>query len=74
MSFEEIVADAFEIDPADVRDDMTPESVELWDSLSHLTLIGSLEKQLSVKLSMEEIQAIDSVGKLREIIASHASA
>ncbi len=70
--FETIVATVFEVDASEVSSEMTPDTVELWDSLSHLMLVAEIEKEYSIKLSMREIQSIDSVGRLRELIEEHS--
>ena len=68
-SIDELVADVFGLPVAEVRDGLTPEDVPNWDSLNHLRLVTAIEEELGLTLSMAEIQSIDSVGRLRELIA-----
>ncbi len=65
----EIVADIFEIDLQDLKDDLTSDDIELWDSLNHLRLITAVEEGLGVRFSMGEIESIDSIGALRRLVA-----
>lgn len=65
----EIVADIFEIDPHELKDDLTSDDIELWDSLNHLRLITAVEEGLSIRFSMGEIESIDSIGALRRLVA-----
>ena len=58
--------------PGQIADTLTAEEVELWDSLNHLKLVTAVEEAFGVQLSMEEIEAIDSVGRLRATLAQHA--
>ena len=60
-SFENITDEQFGFD----KDaDSFPE----WDSLSHMTLVASLETKLGISFEIDEISEMDSVGKIVEII------
>ena len=69
----EIVAELFELDPAAVDDALTPEDVELWDSMNHLRLVSAVEEEFQIKLSMREIESIRSLATLRALIEQRAS-
>lgn len=64
----EIVSELFELDPSHIKDELTPEDVELWDSLNHLRLVSAVEEEFQVKLSMKEIESIRSVAALRTLV------
>jgi acyl carrier protein len=64
----EIVAELFDLEPAAVSDTLTPEDVELWDSLNHLRLMTAVEQEFQFKLSMQEIESIRSVAMLRALV------
>jgi len=64
----EIVADIFDLEPKNVSEDLTPEDVDLWDSLNHLKLITAVEQAYGVQFTMAEIQAVDSIAKLRALV------
>ena len=72
--FNALVAETFELDEGAVKDDLTPEAVDLWDSLAQLRLVTTLEEEFGIRLSMEEIESIQSIGGLREIVRRHAEA
>jgi acyl carrier protein len=69
----EIVAELFELDPAAVDDALTPEDVELWDSMNHLRLVSAVEEEFRIKLSMQEIESIRSLAVLRALVEQHTS-
>jgi acyl carrier protein len=69
----EIVAELFELDPAAVDDALTPEDVELWDSMNHLRLVSAVEEEFRIKLSMQEIESIRSLAVLQALIEQHTS-
>lgn len=68
-----IVAEVFDMDPDQVTRDLTPESVDLWDSMNHLRLITEVEDRLRVQFAMAEIQEIDSIGALQDLVARYKS-
>lgn len=68
----EIVAEIFFLDEDEVKPELTPDDVALWDSLNHLRLITAVEAEFGAKLSMSDIQSIDSIAKLNEFIEKSA--
>ena len=69
----EIVAELFDLDAAAVDAALTPEDVELWDSMNHLRLVSAVEEEFQIKLSMQEIESIRSLGMLQALIEQRAS-
>jgi acyl carrier protein len=61
-----IAADAFAVDVSLLSPDSTPEEVDKWDSLAHLRLITAVEAEYGIRLTMQQIQGIQS---LRDLIA-----
>jgi acyl carrier protein len=56
-------------DPSlELRDNLTAEDVEGWDSLSYITLIVSIERAFHIKLTLAEIQRLEDVGALIRLI------
>ncbi len=70
----EVVTDVFELDKSEVADQLTPDMVDLWDSLSQLRLVTSLEQEFDIKFSMKEIESIDTIGRLKELVRAHVDA
>jgi acyl carrier protein len=69
----EIVAELFDLDAAAVDAALTPEDVELWDSMNHLRLVSAVEEEFRIKLSMQEIESIRSLGTLQALIEQRTS-
>jgi acyl carrier protein len=69
----EIVAELFELEPAAVDGALTPEEVELWDSLNHLRLVSAVEEEFAIKLSMKEIESIRSLATLQALVEQRTS-
>lgn len=73
-ALQRVFADLFGLDEQEVTEDLTPESIELWDSLNHLRLVTALEEAFSVRLSMAEIEEMmSSVGRVRDVIQRHTA-
>ena len=51
---------------------LTPESnasnVADWDSLAHISIVGSVEKQFRIKFALAELQGLKNVGEMAELI------
>lgn len=55
-----VLADVFDIDPGDVGADTSPDTVEAWDSLQHLTLVLALEEEFGVQFTDDDTLALVS--------------
>lgn len=57
---------AFELDSLD--DDLSMETVEEWDSLAHMALIGELEHEFGVSIPTTIAAELTDVGRIREFL------
>ncbi len=48
----------------ELRDELTAQEVEGWDSISHINLIVALETRFKVKLTTGEVSKLKNVGDL----------
>jgi len=46
----------------------SPRDVERWDSLQHIALVQAIETTFGIKLSMDEMMEIQSVGDIERIL------
>jgi len=65
-----IFQDIFGYTSAELPDTVSPDDVEGWDSMQHLTLAQEIEAAFGVRLTTDDILAMTSVGEIRRIIAS----
>lgn len=70
MRFEELVADALEIDVDRVTDELSLDNCPEWTSLMHIALISELESTYGVEFDIEESIEMDSVVSIRSILRS----
>jgi len=56
---------------AQVTDDLAYNSIRQWDSVGHMALVAALETAFDVMLDTDDILAMSSVGKAREILGRY---
>jgi len=64
----EWIAELFEVSPQEVTPDTPRDDIPAWDSLGTLTLMASLDSDLGIVLSDDEVQTIKSVGDILEVM------
>ena len=68
-SLQNIFRDVFDDEQLQLRDDLSPETLEAWDSLGHIRLISALEDELQRSFTLDEIEAMTSVAKILTVLA-----
>ena len=66
----EVFQDVFDDDSIEVNDATTAADIEDWDSLSHISLIASIEAEFGVKFDMKTVLKMKNIGELADIIES----
>ena len=67
-----VFQDVFDDANIQIRDDMTAEDIEDWDSVAHITLILSVEKEFGILLNAAEIGKLSNVGAMIGLLARTA--
>lgn len=62
----------FKEEGIEIRDEMTAADVDRWDSLTHLDLISTIEKEFKIKFKLKELVNMKNVGDLVRGIAAKA--
>ena len=57
-------------DSLEITDSLTANDVGNWDSLSHMILIGEVEKSVGVTFKLKELNKMKNVGDMMDIILS----
>ena len=65
----EIFRDYFDDASICLQDETTADDIEDWDSLEHINLIVTIEKEFGMKFSMVEVTTMKNVGAMADIIA-----
>lgn len=64
-------ATALTIPPETVNDELMYNTIPQWDSVAHMALIAELEQTFDVMFDTDDIIAMNSVAKAREILVRH---
>jgi acyl carrier protein len=64
----EVFADAFELSPAEVNEEMTIENTAGWDSMRSITLSFSLEQAFAIEFNDSELLMIESYKSVRDLL------
>lgn len=65
----EIFRDVFDDETLTISEATTAADVEDWDSLTHITLLATVEDEFGVKFSMKAVQGLKNVGELADLVA-----
>ncbi len=53
-----------------LRDDLTANDVETWDSLTHMLMITEVENEFQIKFKLKDLNKMKQVGDLISIVES----
>lgn len=65
----EIFRDVFDDEDITVGEATTAADIDGWDSLTHITLLATVEDEFDVKFTMKAVQLLQNVGELADLIA-----
>jgi len=66
-----IISTVFELDIASVDDNASVDSIESWDSLSHLKLVLALEQEFNISFSEEQSVEILNLPLIKMTLQEH---
>lgn len=64
----EVFRDVFDDDTLVISRETTAADIEEWDSLTHVTLVVSVEREFNVRFTSAEVSALECVGDLIDLI------
>jgi len=71
----DVIASVFQeilgLEPQEITDDLAYETCDRWDSLKHLEIVSALESRFGIAVEIDDILAMESVGRTREIIRTY---
>jgi acyl carrier protein len=65
---QQVFRDVFDEDDIVISDKTTAADIDGWDSLKHIALVVSVEKEFSIRLSAAEIGSLKNVGEMMAYI------
>lgn len=67
-----IFRDVFDDDELIITDATNSDDIEDWDSLEHIALIVSMEKEFNMKFDIKEVNKLENVGGMIDMILAKA--
>lgn len=65
---QDIFRDVFDDDELMISDATNSDEIEDWDSLEHISLIVSMEKEFAMKFDIKEVNSLKDVGEMIDLI------
>jgi len=66
----EIFKDVFDDDELVISDSTNSDDIEDWDSLEHISLVVSMEKEFNLKFDIKAVNKLENVGQMVDLIVS----
>ena len=63
-----VIQDVFDDDSICVSDETVASDVDGWDSLMHITSIGTIEDEFDIKFAMKDVVGMKNVGQMIDLI------
>jgi acyl carrier protein len=63
-----IAADVLSVPESSLTEKSSPDNIETWDSLHHLSLVVALEQEFQVQFSPEEVEQLLSIELIMALI------
>jgi acyl carrier protein len=64
---------AFGLDPHLITMDTIPSDIEAWDSMGHVTLASSLEREFNVSFDVDELMEMENVKEIVRLLEAKPS-
>ena len=71
MRVEQVIGRVFKVDPDELNDSSSRDTIKGWDSMGHLTLILELEAEYKVSIAIADAMEMVSVGKIKQILGKY---
>ncbi len=63
-----ILCDVFRLKKDELKDELTMKDIKIWDSLTHMDLITSIEAGLNIQLTMDDIMSMKDIKTIKNIV------
>lgn len=68
----QIASDVFGVSAASLSESSSPESVEAWDSVQHLSLVMALEERFNVQFAPEDVEKLRTLADVAAMVRTKA--
>jgi acyl carrier protein len=66
------MAAVFGIAESDITEDASPDTIEAWDSLRHMSLVLALEEEFGVEFTDDQTVEMLNIKLIKAILSEHA--
>ena len=70
MKLEEILGSILDVSASELGDNSAQHTIQNWSSFAHINIILALENIYDVTFTTREIQAVKSIGEIRQLLRS----
>lgn len=67
--YDKAFMEIFELGKEELNENLVYQSIKLWDSVGHMSLVAALEDAFNIMLEMDDIIDLSSYEKGKEILA-----
>ncbi|KZR68957.1 acyl carrier protein [Prochlorococcus sp. MIT 1303] len=64
----EIIAEALNTDPENLREGTELKSIRNWDSMTHMIMITKIEERLNIEFTGDEIATMTTIKDIKDIL------
>lgn len=64
----EVVARVLGIEKHKLNDESSPENIALWDSFNALMLVSELEKNFSIRFTMDQVMSVKKYKDIKDVL------
>ncbi|MHA2102609.1 MAG: acyl carrier protein [Candidatus Hodarchaeales archaeon] len=68
----EILEKIFQMPSENINDDISQDSLEAWDSMTHLILVTELEESYNIQIAEDDILAMKTVADIKNILTKNS--
>lgn len=65
---QDIFREVFDDEELVIADETNSDDIEDWDSLEHISLIVSMEKEFNLKFDIKQVNKLENVGQMVDMI------
>mgnify|MGYP001316006809 FL=1 len=69
--YDNVFIESFEIEKKDLNKNLKYESIESWDSVGHMTMVGNLEEVFDIVMEMDDIIDFSSYDEGKKILKKY---
>jgi len=70
QKLKKIMTELFKMNGTEISDDLAMKDTDVWDSFKHMELITSIEQEMGVELTFDEIVAMKTFKDIKRILTN----